>query len=326
LIFSGSNRGVLENARSSDPLALSCRRGHPHRLGAGDSSLAAGAARLGMPESNYSHPSVRPKKKKKKRKKKTKKKKTKNQNKKKKKKNKNIKKEIKYCSGSGGGPGKLASAVPVDALLRPPKLPGSLDRDLSANPAITTAMLNVDNRGRAGQDSGKCALTPTGVAQRHFQKSYGSPASSHHAGDPVGDGWCGQVSVPIYRGGEAAPNTATILPGQGNAGSRRLDCLDTGAVRAVWQQNVAQSWGHSMPPRRRSTPTTGSDVAAMRPMGVARRVPGRTAQPPDLLMPSRRLVSRPLALVTAQHDRSWLHSVLAAVRCRWSPQYWDCVS
>jgi outer membrane protein len=211
-----------------------------------------------------------------------------------------------YVQVIGAEPGKLASAAPVDRF-SPPNLPGAVDRGAAANPAITTAMLNVDIAVEQVKIA-ESALYPTVSLNGNFQKSYGSPAALTTL-ETLSGTVVGQVSVPIYQGGA---EYATIRQAKETLGQRRLD-LDT--ARLAVQQNVAQSWGQLEAAKAQIDATTAQVTSAAIALDGVReeaRVGQRTTL--DVLNAQQALVSARTALVTAQHDRIVAsYSVLAAV-------------
>jgi outer membrane protein len=139
-----------------------------------------------------------------------------------------------YVQTIGVEPGKLASASPVDRFF-PPTLAGALARGASQNPAITTAMFNVDAAVEQVKVQ-EAALYPALSLNGSFQKSYGSSTSLTNL-ETLSGSVIGQLSVPIYQGGAEYAN---IRQAKETLGQRRLD-LDT--ARLAVQQNVTQSWG-----------------------------------------------------------------------------------
>jgi outer membrane protein len=211
-----------------------------------------------------------------------------------------------YVQVIGAEPGKLTSASPVDRF-SPPNLAGALERSASANPAITTAMFNVD----AAVEQVKIAegaLYPTVSINGGVQKSYGS-ATSLTTLESLSGSVVAQISVPIYQGGA---EYATIRQAKETLGQRRLD-LDT--ARLSVQQNVAQSWGQIEAAKAQIDATTAQVTSAAIALDGVReeaRVGQRTTL--DVLNAQQALVSARTALVTAQHDRIVAsYAVLAAV-------------
>jgi outer membrane protein len=200
-----------------------------------------------------------------------------------------------YVQVIGVEPGKLASATPVDRF-SPPTLQAALLRAASQNPAITTAMFNVD----AAVEQVKVQesfLYPTLSLNGSFNKSYGS--STNLTGiETLSGSVIGQVTMPIYQGGAEYAN---IRQAKETLGQRRLD-LDT--ARLSVQQNVTQSWGQLEAAKAQVDATTAQVTSAEIALDGVReeaRVGQRTTL--DVLNAQQALVSARTALVTAQHDR-----------------------
>jgi len=217
-----------------------------------------------------------------------------------------------YVQVIGVEPGKLASASPVDRF-SPPTLAAALQRAATQNPAITTAMFNVD----AAIEQVKIAegaLYPTVSINGGVQKSYGS-ATSLTTLESLSGSVVAQISVPIYQGGA---EYATIRQSKETLGQRRLD-LDT--ARLSVQQNVAQSWGQLEAAKAQIDATTAQVTSAAIALDGVReeaRVGQRTTL--DVLNAQQTLVNARVALVTAQHDRVVAsYSVLNTIG-RLSPQ------
>jgi outer membrane protein len=200
-----------------------------------------------------------------------------------------------YVQVIGVEPGKLASATPVDRF-SPPSLAAALARAAAQNPAITTAMFNVD----AAVEQVKVQesfLYPTLSLNGSMQKSYGS-TSSLTTLETLSGSVIGQVTVPIYQGGAEYAN---IRQAKETLGQRRLD-LDT--ARLSVQQNVTQSWGQLEAAKAQVDATTAQVTSAEIALDGVReeaRVGQRTTL--DVLNAQQALVSARTGLVTAQHDR-----------------------
>jgi outer membrane protein len=211
-----------------------------------------------------------------------------------------------YVQVIGVEPGKLASATPVDRF-SPPNLPGALVRAATQNPAITTAMFNVDSATEQVKIA-ESALYPTLTLNGSLNKSYGS-ATSLTTLETLSGSVVGQLSVPIYQGGG---EYATIRQAKETLGQRRLD-LDT--ARLSVQQNVTQSWGQLEAAKAQVDATTAQVTSAEIALDGVReeaRVGQRTTL--DVLNAQQALVSARTALVTAQHDRIVAsYAVLASV-------------
>ena len=200
-----------------------------------------------------------------------------------------------YVQVIGVEPGKLASASPVDRF-SPPTLQAALARAASQNPAITTAMFNVD----AAVEQVKVQesfLYPTLSLNGSMNKSYGSATSLTNL-ETLSGSVVGQLTVPIYQGGAEYAN---IRQAKETLGQRRLD-LDT--ARLSVQQNVTQSWGQLEAAKAQVDATTAQVTSAEIALDGVReeaRVGQRTTL--DVLNAQQSLVSARTALVTAQHDR-----------------------
>jgi outer membrane protein len=211
-----------------------------------------------------------------------------------------------YIQVIGVEPGKLASASPVDRF-SPPTLASALQRGAAQNPAITTAMYNVDAAIEQVK-IGEGALYPTVSLNGSVAKNYGS-ASSLSTLETLSGAVVGVVSVPIYQGGA---EYATIRQAKETLGQRRLD-LDT--ARVSIQQNITQGWGQLEAAKAQIDATTAQVTSAEIALDGVReeaRVGQRTTL--DVLNAQQALVSARAALVTAQHDRIVAsYAVLAAV-------------
>jgi outer membrane protein len=211
-----------------------------------------------------------------------------------------------YVQTIGVEPGKLASASPVDRF-SPPTLAAALERAASQNPAITTAMFNVDAAVEQVKVQ-EAALYPTLSLNGSFQKNYGS-ATQLTSLEALSGSATLQLTAPIYSGGAEYAN---IRQAKETLGQRRLD-LDT--ARLAVQQNVTQSWGQLEAAKAQVDATTAQVTSAEIALDGVReeaRVGQRTTL--DVLNAQQALVSARTALVTAQHDRIVAsYAVLASV-------------
>jgi outer membrane protein len=211
-----------------------------------------------------------------------------------------------YVQVIGVEPGKLSSASPVDRF-SPPNLPGALARAASQNPAVTTAMYNVDAAVEQVKVQ-ESLLYPTLSLNGSMQKNYGSTSSLSNL-EALSGSVVGQLSVPIYQGGAEYAN---IRQAKETLGQRRLD-LDT--ARLSVQQNVTQSWGQLEAAKAQvdaNTAQVTSSEIALDGVREEARVGQRTTL--DVLNAQQALVSARTALVTAQHDRIVAsYAVLASV-------------
>jgi outer membrane protein len=200
-----------------------------------------------------------------------------------------------YVQVIGVEPGKLASATPVDRF-SPSTLAAALARAAAQNPAITTAMFNVDAAVEQVKVQ-ESLLYPTLSLNGSMQKSYGS-TNSLTTLETLSGSVIGQLTVPIYQGGAEYAN---IRQAKETLGQRRLD-LDT--ARLSVQQNVTQSWGQLEAAKAQVDATTAQVTSAEIALDGVReeaRVGQRTTL--DVLNAQQSLVSARTALVTAQHDR-----------------------
>ena len=217
-----------------------------------------------------------------------------------------------YVQVIGADPGKLATASTVDRF-SPPNLAGALERGAAANPAITTAMFNID----AAVEQVKIAegaLYPTVSINGGFQKNYGS-ATSLSTLETLSGSVVGQISVPIYQGGA---EYATIRQAKETLGQRRLD-LDTARDQA--QQTVTQAWGQLEAAKATIESTTAQVNAAEISLNGVReeaRVGQRTTL--DVLNAQQELVNARVALVTAQRVRVVASYTVLAATGALSPQ------
>ena len=211
-----------------------------------------------------------------------------------------------YLQVIGAEPGKLVNASPVDRLF-PPTLAAALQQGAAQNPAITTAMFNVDAAIEQVK-IGEAALYPTVSLNGSLTKNFGS-ASSLSTLETLSGAVVGTVSVPIYQGGA---EYATIRQAKETLGQRRFD-LDTARVSV--QQSITQSWGQLEAAKAQIAATTAQVTSAEIALDGVReeaQVGQRTTL--DVLNAQQALVSARTALVTAQHDRIVAsYGVVAAV-------------
>ncbi len=211
-----------------------------------------------------------------------------------------------YVQVIGVEPGRLSSASPVDRLF-PSTLEAALTRAASQNPAITTAMYNVDVAVEQVKIQ-ESNLYPNLSLNGNLQKQYGSNTSLTNL-ETLGASVTGQLTVPIYQGGAEYAN---IRQAKETLGQRRLD-LDT--ARLAVQQNVVQSWGQLEAAKAQVDANTAQVTSAEIALDGVReeaRVGQRTTL--DVLNAQQALVQARTALVTAQHDRIVAsYTVLASV-------------
>jgi outer membrane protein len=211
-----------------------------------------------------------------------------------------------YVQVIGIEPGKLASASPVDRF-SPPNLGAALARAATQNPAITTAMFNVDVAVEQVKIA-EAPLYPTLSVNGTFQKGNGSTTSLSTL-ETLSGSVVGTLQVPLYQGGG---EYATIRQAKETLGQRRLD-LDT--ARLSVQQNVTQSWGQLEAAKAQVDSSTAQVTSAEIALDGVReeaRVGQRTTL--DVLNAQQALVTARTNLVTAQHDRIVAsYTVLASV-------------
>ena len=211
-----------------------------------------------------------------------------------------------YVQVIGVEPGRLANASPVDRLF-PSTLAAALTRAASQNPAIATAMYNVDVAVEQVKIQ-EALLYPALSLNGSLQKNYGSSTSLTNL-ETLSGSVVGQLTVPIYQGGAEYAN---IRQAKETLGQRRLD-LDT--ARLAVQQNVTQSWGQLEAAKAQVDATTAQVTSAEIALDGVReeaRVGQRTTL--DVLNAQQALVQARTALVTAQHDRIVAsYTVLASV-------------
>jgi outer membrane protein len=217
-----------------------------------------------------------------------------------------------YMQVIGIEPGKLAAATPVDRF-SPPNLPGALARSTTENPAITTAVYNVDAAALQVKIA-EGALYPTLSLNSSITKTFG-PTSALTSLEVLSGQAFAQLSVPLYQGGA---EYATIRQSKETLGQRQLD-LDT--ARQAVQQNVTQSWGQLEAAKAQINATTAQVRSAEIALDGVReeaQVGQRTTL--DVLNAQQALVNARVALVTAQHDRIVASYALLAAVGSLSPQ------
>jgi outer membrane protein len=209
-----------------------------------------------------------------------------------------------YRQTIGVEPGKLAPAAPVDRF-SPRTLGEAIDAGKMFNPNVAAAMFGIDvallqvkiNEG---------ALLPTVTGQVNVQQSWEvSPTIMKQLNASI----TGQVTVPIYQGGQ---EYSLIRQSKETLGQQRIS-LDT--QRDQVQQNVTQSWGQLEAAKAQIQATTAqvnSAEIALNGVREEARVGQRTTL--DVLNAQQELVNARVALVTAQHDRVVAsYALLAAV-------------
>ncbi len=209
-----------------------------------------------------------------------------------------------YRQTIGVDPGKLAPASPVDRY-SPRTLAAAIEAGRQFNPNVAAAMFGIDvallqvkiNEG---------SLLPTVTGQVSVQQNY---ESSLQAMQQFNASIVGQVTVPIYQGGQ---EYSLIRQSKETLGQQRIS-LDT--QRDQVQQLVTQSWGQLEAAKAQIQATTAqvnSAEIALNGVREEARVGQRTTL--DVLNAQQELVNARVALVTAQHDRVVAsYALLAAV-------------
>jgi outer membrane protein len=208
--------------------------------------------------------------------------------------------------------GKLTPAMPVDRF-SPRTLVAARARAATEHPTITVANYNVDVAVFQVKVA-EGALYPTLQLQGSVNKSFGSAQNLNNLQNfsaSIG----GQLSVPIYQGGQ---EYATIRQAKETLGQRRLD-LDT--ARDQVQSTVTQAWGQLEAAKAQIESTTAQVNAAEIALNGVReeaRVGQRTTL--DVLNAQQDLVNARVALVTAQRDRVVASYTVLAATGAFSPQ------
>jgi len=198
-----------------------------------------------------------------------------------------------YRQQIGVEPGRLAAASPVDRYT-PRTLAAAIEAGREFNPAVAAAMFGIDvallqvkiNEG---------ALLPTVTAQVNVQQSWEvSPIIMKQLDASI----VGQVTVPIYQGGQ---EYSLIRQSKETLGQQRIS-LDT--TRDQVQANVTQAWGQLDAAKAQIQATQAQVNSAEIALNGVREeacVGQRTTL--DVLNAQQELVNARVALVTAQHDR-----------------------
>jgi len=198
-----------------------------------------------------------------------------------------------YRRDIGVEPGKLASATPVDRF-SPRTLKDAIATGRSDNPNVAAAMFGIDTALFAVKVN-EGALYPTVTAQASIQQNYEvSPLITRQTNATV----TGQVSVPIYQGGQ---EYSLIRQSKEFLGQKRID-LET--QRDAAQANVVQAWGNLEAAKANIQATQAQVNAAEIALNGVReeaRVGQRTTL--DVLNAQQELVNARVALVSAQRDR-----------------------
>jgi outer membrane protein len=204
----------------------------------------------------------------------------------------------------GREPGKLAAAAPVDRFA-PKTLKNAISTGRGDHPNVAASMFGIDV-AQLQVKINEGALLPTVTASANVQNNWEiSPTTLEQFSASV----VGQVTVPIYQGGQ---EYAVIRQSKETLGQKRLD-LET--ARDQVQQTVTQSWGQLEAAKAQIEATQAQVNAAEIALNGVReeaRVGQRTTL--DVLNAQQELVNARVALVTAQRDRVVAsYTLLAAV-------------
>jgi outer membrane protein len=192
-------------------------------------------------------------------------------------------------------PGTLAPGAPVDRLL-PPRLPLAVQIARARHPSVGVAMFGIDFAALQVKIN-EGSLYPTagivGTVQQQWESDLTKQALQQFNAFVLG-----QLSVPIYQGGQ---EYSLIRQAKETVGQKRID-LDT--ARDAAQANVITQWAQ-LEAAKASIYATQTQVAsaeiALNGVREEARVGQRTTL--DVLNAIIALVNARTALVTAQHDR-----------------------
>jgi outer membrane protein len=191
--------------------------------------------------------------------------------------------------------GTLAPGAPVDRLL-PPKLPLAVQIARARHPSVGVAMFGIDFallQVKINEGSLYPTATITGTVQQQWESDLTKQALQQFNAFVLG-----QLSVPIYQGGQ---EYSLIRQAKETVGQKRID-LDT--ARDAAQANVITQWAQ-LEAAKASIYATQTQVAsaeiALNGVREEARVGQRTTL--DVLNAIIALVNARTALVTAQHDR-----------------------
>ncbi len=192
-------------------------------------------------------------------------------------------------------PGTLAPGAPVDRLL-PPKLPLAVQFARARHPSVGVAMFGIDFAAlqvKINEGSLYPTATIVGTVQQQWETDLTKQALQQFNAFVLG-----QLSVPIYQGGQ---EYSLIRQAKETVGQKRID-LDT--ARDAAQANVITQWAQ-LEAAKASIYATQTQVAsaeiALNGVREEARVGQRTTL--DVLNAIIALVNARTALVTAQHDR-----------------------
>jgi len=193
----------------------------------------------------------------------------------------------------GVEPNRLANGTPVDRFA-PRSLDLAVAQGQAENPAVMAAEFGVDVaqlQVRVNEGSLYPVVTVTGSVQQAWNQS-DSLLNSMNASV------VGQVTVPIYQGGQ---EYSLIRQAKETVGQRRLELAQN---RDQARANVVQSWGQLDAAKAQIDATRAQVTAAEIALNGVReeaRVGQRTTL--DVLNATQELLNARVALVTAQRDR-----------------------
>ena len=207
-------------------------------------------------------------------------------------------------------PTALTPGAPVDRL-SPRALPAAVNRGITENPLITSAMYGVDVALLAVKIN-EGALYPTLVAQANAQQRYDTSPTTQRNFSVSG---VLQLTIPIYQGGT---EYSLIRQSKESLGQQRLILeQQRDQVRA----NVVQAWGLLEASKAQIQAAQAQVMASEIALNGVReeaRVGQRTTL--DVLNAQQELVNARVALVTAQRDRVVNSYTLLAATGHLSPQ------
>jgi outer membrane protein len=217
-----------------------------------------------------------------------------------------------YRQVIGVEPGRLEPASPVDRL-SPSVLAQAINEARARQPAVTTAMFNVDVavwQVKIAESSLYPTLNLVGSAQEAFGSTQSLSSLRTFSASILG-----QLNIPVYQGGT---EYATIRQAKETLSQRRID-LDTARDQA--QQSTVQSWGQLDAAKAQiqatETQVNASEIA-LNGVREEARVGQRTTL--DVLNAQQELVNARVALVTAQRDRVVASYALLAAVGRLAPE------
>jgi len=219
-----------------------------------------------------------------------------------------------YRQVIGQEAGKLAPATPVDRLA-PKSLAEAISVGRKGHPNVAAAMFGIDvallqvkvNEG---------ALLPTVTATASVQQAWEQPTTSaQFIVDQFSASLTGQVSVPIYQGGQ---EYALIRQSKQTLDQKRFD-LET--ARDSVQQSITQRWSELASSKGQVLAAQAQVEAAelaFRGVGEEARVGQRTTL--DVLNAQQELLNARVALISSQRDRLVASYALSAAVGRLSAQ------